>query len=84
MEVLLDARSLRARAAAAARALIEGRIDWEAFIAEFGDVDDPAVAELVDLIGHEPEQGGFFGVTRLQYRAYRAAIEQRITALERG
>lgn len=79
----VDTRSIRVRAAAAARALIDGRIEWDDFAAEFGDAADPQVAELVDLIAHEPEVGGFSGIGRLQYRVYRAAIERLIAELER-
>jgi hypothetical protein len=81
---MIDTRSLRQRAAAAARALSDGRLDWDDFVAEFGDVDDPRVVELVDLIEHEPEVGGLSGVTPLQYRRYRDAIERLIVALEAG
>lgn len=80
---IVDTRPLRLRAAAAARALIAGRIEWDDFAADFGDVSDPTVAELVDLIEREPEVGGFWGVTRLQYRTYRATIERLIAELER-
>lgn len=73
---------LRARAAAAARALAEGRIAFEEFEREFGEVDDPRIAELVELIEREPEVGGFFGVSRPVYRAYRARVERLIAALE--
>ena len=79
----VDTRPLRLRAAAAARALIAGQIEWDDFAADFGDVSDPRVAELVDLIEREPEVGGFWGVTRLQYRIYRATIERLIAELER-
>jgi hypothetical protein len=79
----LETRSLRARAAAAARALGDGRIACDDFIAEFGEVRDPTIAELVDLIELEPEVGGFAGVTPAQYRAYRATIERLIAELER-
>ena len=78
-----DTRPLRLRAAAAARELIAGRIEWDDFAADFGDAGDPKVAELVELIEREPEVGGFSGVTRLQYRAYRATIERLIAELER-
>ena len=78
-----ELRPLRARAAAAARALADGRIAWEEFEREFGDTDDPKIAELVHLIGYEPELDGFFGVGRAAYRSYRDAIEQLIVELER-
>ena len=74
--------SLRARAAAAARALGDGRVAWEEFEREFGSVDDPAIAELVDLIAHEPEPDGFFGVGRAAYRTYQAMVSRLIAALE--
>jgi hypothetical protein len=63
--------------------LIAGRIEWDDFAADFGDAGDPRVAELFDLIAHEPVVGGFWGVTRLQYRSYRATIERLIAELER-
>jgi ABC-type nitrate/sulfonate/bicarbonate transport system substrate-binding protein len=74
-------QSLRARVAAAARALVDGRVTWEEFEAEFGDVDDPTIAALVDLIEREPEPGGFFGVGGSAYRAYRAEVERLIAEL---
>ena len=83
MPFVVDTRTLRARAAAAARALADGRLTWDDFLAEFGDVADPKIAELVDLIEHEPAVGGFWGVSPLQYRAYRAVIERLVAALER-
>jgi hypothetical protein len=79
----VDTRPVRIRAAAAARALIAGWIEWDDFIADFGDVSDPKVAELVDLIEYEPELGGFWGVTRLQYLSYRATLDRLIAELER-
>ena len=74
-------QSLRARAAAAARALADGRGTLEGFMAEFGDVDDPTIAALVDLIEREPDPGGFFGVSQSAYRAYRAEVERLIAEL---
>ena len=41
-----------------------------------------AIAELVDLIAHEPEPDGFFGVGRAAYRTYQAAVSRLIAALE--
>ena len=78
-----ELRPLRARAAAAARALADGRIEWEEFQREFGDSDDPKIAELVHLIGYEPEVDGFFGVGRSAHRSYRDAVERLIAELER-
>ena len=73
---------LRARAAAAARALIAGRMDFDAFEREFGDVDDPKIAELVSLIASEPEMDGFLGVGPAAYESFRATIERLIAELE--
>ena len=78
-----ELRPLRARAAAAARALADGRIAWEEFEREFGDTDDPKITELVNLISYEPDLDGFFGVGRSAYRSYRDAVEQLIVELER-
>ncbi len=75
-------RPIRVRAAASARALCEGRIAWEEFEAEFADVDDPKVQQLVDRIAHEPDPGGFFGVGKTAYRIYRAALDRLIAELE--
>jgi hypothetical protein len=79
----VELQPLRARAAAAARALAAGRIEWEEFEREFGDTDDPKIAELVQLIGHEPDVDGFFGVGQSAYRSYRAVVERLIAELER-
>ena len=73
---------LRARAAAAARALVEGRIDFDEFEREFGDVDDPKIAELVSLLASEPEMDGFFGVGKSAYQSFRTTIERLIAELE--
>lgn len=75
---------LRVRAAAAARALVEGRIDFDEFEREFGDVDDPKIAELVSVIASEPEMEGFFGVGRSAYERFRATIERLIAELEQS
>jgi hypothetical protein len=78
-----DTRPARVRAAAAARALIVGQITWDDLVAAFGDSDDPRITELLEFIQSEPEVGGFAGVSQLQYRAYRAALDRLIVALER-
>jgi hypothetical protein len=45
---------------------------------------DPLVAELVDLIEHEPKRGGSLGLSEMEWQSYREEVEQSITSLERG
>jgi hypothetical protein len=44
----------RIRAAQAAKDYLERKISWDDFMNEFGESEDEAVAELVDIIEHEP------------------------------
>jgi len=43
--------------------------------------DDDAVAELLDLIEHEPARGRLFGLSPEKHDAYVADIQRRIAAL---
>jgi hypothetical protein len=66
--------SERQRVAALTLALYERRVTVDAFIEELGDVADPQVNELVDLLRHEPERGGMHGVGDDEYEAYRERL----------
>ena len=72
----------RKRAAGWARELRSGAVSFEAFAKEFGESPDELIAELFDLIEHEPQRGGFLGVTEQVYAEYQANIEQAIRALD--
>lgn len=74
-------RLLRSRAAQAARDYQNGKISWTAFMDEFAGSEDETVAELVDLIEHEPKRGGVLGVNEKGWAEYQAQIEQAIEAL---
>ena len=43
---------------------------------------DALIAELVDLVEHEPPKGGLFGASARDYAAYEADIERVIGLLE--
>ena len=75
---------MRLRAAAMARTYDGSRTAWQRFMDEFGECDDPGIAELVDLIEHEPQRGGFLGVSESEWAAYRASVGRAIQNLERG
>jgi len=49
---------------------------------EFGGCEDPVIAELVDLIEHEPKRGGFLGVSESEWAEYRSSIERAIQKVE--
>ena len=51
-------RSHQRAAAAMARQFRKGNTSFEASMDEFGESRDPLVAELVDLVEHEPQKGG--------------------------
>ena len=72
----------RKRAAAMARDLIGERVSFEAFATAFGNSRDELIADLFDLIEHEPRRGGLFGVSERRLTKYRANIERAIRALE--
>ena len=67
-----------------ARDLRRGTVSFEAFAIEFGESKDELIAELYDLIEHEPQRGGLFGVSEVTYAAYQVDIERALRALEAG
>ncbi|HET8625306.1 MAG TPA: hypothetical protein VFM14_17225 [Gemmatimonadales bacterium] len=73
---------IRRRAAERARAVLDGSITPGDFIAEFGDIDDRAIAELIDLLEHEPAHGGLFDGGEAAWRNYQDALRDIIRALE--
>ena len=76
-----DRASVRRRAATMGRKVVD-RHDFDQFISEFGESEDPLIARLVELLEHEPQCGGFLGGSQAQYDAYRSEIDQAIQQLE--
>ena len=74
--------SRRSNAASAGRAYVAGTMTWRAFIDEFGEKPDPLIAELVDLVEHEPKQGGFLGANARNWAVYCQQREAAIARLE--
>jgi hypothetical protein len=77
-EVDLD---IRRRAADRAREVLEGSVSAEAFREEFADVEDRAVAELIDLLEHEPVRGGILGGGEAAWQNYQKSIRDLISGL---
>lgn len=73
---------IRRRAAERARAVLEGTVTPREFCEEFADVDDRAIAELIDLFEHEPPHGSLFDGGEQAWRHYQEDIRDIIDALE--
>jgi len=73
---------LRARAAERVPAMQAGQITWDDFVDEFGDLKDPPIAKLVDLVEHEPQRGGMLGVRESHYQEYLDRVREAIEELE--
>jgi hypothetical protein len=71
---------IRRRAAERAREVIEGRLSPDAFREEFADVEDRRVAELLDLMEHQPEQG-LLGGGENAWRNYQQSVRDVIAGL---
>jgi hypothetical protein len=73
---------IRRRAAERAKQVLEGAVSAREFCEEFGDVDDRAIAELIDLLEHEPPHGGLFDGGEEAWRNYQDSVRDIIDALE--
>jgi len=71
---------IRRRAAERAREVLEGRLSPDAFREEFADVEDRRVAELLDLMEHQPEQG-LLGGGEHAWRNYQQSVRDVIAGL---
>lgn len=80
-EPVMAAGEVRRRAAERAREVLEGRVSAEEFRAEFADVEDRAVAELIDLLEHEPPRRGLLGGGEAAYRSYQQSVRELIASL---
>ena len=69
-------------AARLAKELYEGKINFSEFLTAFpDDTTDDDIAELIDLITHEPKIGGFMGVSAKEHDIYLAQISLLIEKL---
>jgi hypothetical protein len=73
---------IRRRAAERAKEVLEGAVTAREFCEEFADVDDRAIAELIDLFEHQPPHGGVFDGGEEAWRNYQSSIRDIIDALE--
>jgi len=73
----------RLRAAEMAREYRAGRVSWVAFMDAFAESSDELVADLVDLIEHEPRRGGLLGISDGRWAEHESAVQAAIDALER-
>lgn len=76
-------KMFRQRAVQKAEDYLAKKISWEQFMDEFGDADDEAVADLVDLIEHEPKRGGLPGVSEQEWKQYQSQLRQALEALSK-
>lgn len=77
-----DIDSLRQRAAKVARDYRAGQVTWDDFITEFSACEDELIAELVDVIEHEPKRGGYLGVSEETWKIHTDRVQQLIEKLE--
>jgi hypothetical protein len=77
--------AVRSHIASQAEDVIEGRLGYWDFINGLPPehVQDELIAELVDLIEHEPKAGGFLGMSVKEHAKYITRVHE-IIALMRG
>jgi hypothetical protein len=73
---------VRRRAAERAKQVLEGAVTAREFCEEFADVDDRAIAELIDLFEHEPPHGSVFDGGEAAWRNYQESVRDIIDGLE--
>src|SRR4051794_29830308 len=77
-----DIQTLRREVAAAGRALVAKTLSYDEFMQRFAGYDDELIADLVDLIEHEPPRRGFFGSGEKHWAQYQSQIAAALAALE--
>ncbi|HXD32968.1 MAG TPA: hypothetical protein VN643_17725 [Pyrinomonadaceae bacterium] len=77
-----DIRSLRREAAAAGRAVMANALSYDEFMGRFADSGDDLVSDLVYLLEHEPQSGGFLGVNEGDWAQYQSQLTETIAVLE--
>jgi hypothetical protein len=71
---------IRRHAAERAKQVLEGSLSPDAFREEFADVEDRRVAELLDLMEHQPEHG-LLGGGESAWRDYQKSLQDVIAGL---
>lgn len=71
---------VRRRAAERARQVLDGNLSPDVFREEFADVEDRGVAELLDLMEHQPEHG-LLGGGESAWRDYQKSLRDIIAGL---
>lgn len=76
--------TVRAQVAVQAQAVIDGRLKyWDFVDALPPETDqDELIAELIDLIEHEPKVGGFLGASGKEHAKYMARAHELIALLK--
>ena len=76
--------SFRRSVAASARHVRAGSLSFLDFVKQIGSYEtgDELVDELIDLLEHEPAEGGWFGVGRQVHSEYVAEIDRIIEQLD--
>jgi hypothetical protein len=64
-----------------ARAFYMGDLTFEQFLTRFPESGDPDLNELLDLIEHEPKQGGILGVSTATYQEHMSRVHTLIERL---
>jgi hypothetical protein len=72
----------RQLAAKLARQYYSKEISYYQFVDSFPEETDSEIFELFDLIEHEPKQGGFLGVSKIDHDLYLIDIFKLIELLE--
>jgi hypothetical protein len=73
--------NVRRAAAELAQAFYRGEVTFQELSKRYPDSDDPDVEELLDLIEHEPKQGGLLGAPEAEYREHMSRITRLINGL---
>jgi hypothetical protein len=72
----------RKLAAKVATEYYEKKITFDEFLVAMPEDDnDEDISDLIDLIEHEPQQGGIFGVSKKHYDAHMVEIKKLIEKL---
>jgi hypothetical protein len=66
----------------AARAYLSGKLSWDQFMDLFANSEDDLVGDLVTLIEHVPQRGGFLALNEKEWAQYQSQVSSAIAALE--
>jgi cell division septum initiation protein DivIVA len=77
-----EERDVKKKVASLARKLYEKEITYQQFMRQVPETDDEEVAELLDLITHEPKRGGWFGASAQEHDRHMEEIFRLIRKFE--